>query len=158
MNKVLIVDANDPIVALLRSAGCQAMIIIIRGANEELPEILAAERFIGPFRIDASKAMVWRCRESLDLSPKEYMLFLVLAKADGALISKRSLLQTVWGASNLRTRTLETHIKQLRHKIFVTGDPPFIRTRFKQGYYFDVSAAVEFCGRCPFQQDCGRGQ
>jgi DNA-binding response OmpR family regulator len=54
----------------------------------------------------------------VSLTPKEFDLLAVLMSQPDAALSRRRLLETVWGEEHSRdTRTLDTHIKQIRRAI-----------------------------------------
>lgn len=50
------------------------------------------------------------------LTPKEYELLLLLLSSPGVALTRKQLLDSVWGGQRSQDdRTLDTHIKQLRH-------------------------------------------
>jgi len=67
---------------------------------------------------------------------KEYQLLAMLAQNAGEIIRRDVLLLRVWGYSReIRTRTLDVHIRRLRKKLGAYGDR-YIETIFGVGYRF----------------------
>ena len=70
------------------------------------------------------------------LTPMEFDLLVALLKRGGAVASRVELLQEVWGHSAaVLTRTVDTHIAELRRKLERDpAAPEFILTARKAGY------------------------
>lgn len=90
----------------------------------------------GDIEIDPRTRVVKRSGKAVTLSPKEYELLLALARAGGAVVSRLELLRRVWDYSeDVVTRTVDTHIAELRRKLEPTpGEPRHILTVRKSGY------------------------
>lgn len=88
----------------------------------------------------ASRSVLCRGRE-VPLTPREFDLLWFLAKSPGRVFTRESLLQQVWGYEYLGdTRTVDTHVKNLREKLGpVEGQ--FIRTVWGVGYKFEARGA-----------------
>ncbi len=87
--------------------------------------------------IDLAARTVRRAGEDIHLTPIEYELLRVLAVNRGRVITHRTLLGEVWGPNYVDdTRTLRTHIANLRRKIEPAGAPRLIRTDAGVGYRF----------------------
>jgi len=72
----------------------------------------------------------------LSLTRKEYDLLALLVSYAGVLIPRAELLMRVWGYSTeIRTRTLDVHIRHLRKKLGVYADV-YIETVFGVGHRF----------------------
>ncbi len=70
------------------------------------------------------------------LTRKEYELLALLVQNAGEIIPRDVLLMRVWGYSTeVRTRTLDVHIRRLRKKLGPYGDR-YIETVFGVGYRF----------------------
>jgi DNA-binding response OmpR family regulator len=70
------------------------------------------------------------------LTRKEYELIALLARNAGEIVPRDVLLMRVWGYSReIRTRTLDVHIRRLRKKLGAYGDE-YIETIFGVGYRF----------------------
>jgi DNA-binding response OmpR family regulator len=74
--------------------------------------------------------------EPLPLTRKEYDLLALLVSYAGVIIPRAEMLMRVWGYSTeIRTRTLDVHIRHLRKKLGVYADV-YIETVFGIGHRF----------------------
>jgi two-component system, OmpR family, alkaline phosphatase synthesis response regulator PhoP len=74
--------------------------------------------------------------QALDLTRKEYDLLAVLVQNAGEIVHRETLLERVWGySSEIRTRTLDVHIRRLRKKLGAYSEQ-YIETIFSVGYRF----------------------
>ncbi|MBU2572556.1 MAG: winged helix-turn-helix domain-containing protein [Elusimicrobia bacterium] len=72
---------------------------------------------------------------SMPLTRKEAELLRLFLKRPGMVFSKTTLLEVVWGyVVNIKTRTVDCHIKNLRQKLNPHGSR--IETRYSSGYCF----------------------
>ena len=72
----------------------------------------------------------------LGLTRKEYDLLALLIQNAGEVVARETLLMRVWGYSNqIRTRTLDVHIRRLRKKLGEHSGT-YIETIFSVGYRF----------------------
>jgi DNA-binding response OmpR family regulator len=72
----------------------------------------------------------------LRLTRKEYDLLALLVRNAGEVVSRETLLLRVWGYTNqIRTRTLDVHIRRLRKKLGEHSSL-YIETIFGVGYRF----------------------
>ena len=70
------------------------------------------------------------------LTRKEYELLSLLVQNAGEIIPREALLWKIWGYSTqIRTRTLDVHIRRLRKKLGSYSDQ-YIETIFGIGYRF----------------------
>jgi len=92
---------------------------------------------IDTLEIDLGARVVRRGGEEIHLTPIEYELLRVLAVNRGRVMTHRALLAEVWGPNYADdTRTLRTHIANLRRKIEPDGATALIRTDAGVGYRF----------------------
>ena len=100
----------------------------------------AAYRF-GDLELDEATRTVLRAGRPVELTPKEFDLMCVLLRAGGAVVPRDELLRRVWGhRSPAITRTLDTHVAELRRKLEPDpAAPRHILTVRKVGYR--ISAA-----------------
>src|SRR3954453_7953047 len=78
------------------------------------------------------------------LTRKEYDLLALLVQHAGEIIPREALLLRVWGySSEIRTRTLDVHIRRLRKKLGNYADR-YIETIFGIGYRFQPFHAPRF--------------
>lgn len=105
---------------------------LLRRSGQGTPEIV---RF-GEIELDPSTRTVLRSGASVELSPKELDLLLALARRDGAVAPRQELLEEVWGyAEDVVSRTIDTHIAELRRKLETDpAHPRHILTARKAGY------------------------
>jgi DNA-binding response OmpR family regulator len=103
------------------------------GATGERKESL--ERF-GKVTIDLARRTVTRDGSAAELAPREFDLLLALVRRRGAVATRLELLKEVWGYSSAAvTRTVDTHIAELRRKLEEDpGTPRHILTVRKVGY------------------------
>ena len=74
--------------------------------------------------------------ERLRLTRKEYELLALLVQNAGEIVTREDLLLRVWGyGSQIRTRTLDVHIRRLRKKLGAYAEL-YIETIFGIGYRF----------------------
>jgi two-component system, OmpR family, alkaline phosphatase synthesis response regulator PhoP len=85
----------------------------------------------------------------LGLTRKEYDLLALLIQNAGEVVSREMLLLRVWGYSNqIRTRTLDVHIRRLRKKLGEHSGT-YIETIFSVGYRFQPFRAARLVSRVP---------
>jgi two-component system alkaline phosphatase synthesis response regulator PhoP len=94
-----------------------------------------SERF-GEIEVDASTRSVRRNGDDVPVTPMEFDLLVALLRRNGAVASRLELLKEVWGHSSaVLTRTVDTHIGELRRKLERDASTPkHILTVRKAGY------------------------
>jgi DNA-binding response OmpR family regulator len=92
----------------------------------------------GEIRVDFRRAEVRRAGESVELSSLEFKLLRYFVEHRGELLSRRELLEHVWGyPAVLQTRTVDVHVASLRQKIERhAAKPEHILTVHRMGYRF----------------------
>jgi len=86
--------------------------------------------------LDFQRKMAALDLERLRLTRKEYELLALLVQNAGDIVSREDLLMNVWGYnSQIRTRTLDVHIRRLRKKLGAYAEL-YIETIFGIGYRF----------------------
>jgi len=71
-----------------------------------------------PFEIDIQRGEIRKAGTKLELTPKEFELTVTLFRNIGRLLSRGHLQEAVWGRSvDLATRTVDTHVSQVRKKL-----------------------------------------
>ena len=91
--------------------------------------------------IDKSRGQVWRGKHLISLTPTEFRLLVVLAQHSGQALSRRQLLDAVWGysADIESERTVNVHIRRLREKVeHDPSRPTLIQTMPGIGYRFNT--------------------
>jgi len=97
------------------------------GFETEQPAYEGGELSIDPATFDV------RCEgREVRLTRKEFALLYELARNEGRVMTRESLLDHVWGlAYHGETRTLDVHVRRLRQKL---GNPAIIETMTGIGY------------------------
>src|SRR5436190_23834806 len=94
--------------------------------------------------MDFAQQMVILDAERMTLTRKEYDLLALLVQHAGEIIPREALLMRVWGYSaEIRTRTLDVHIRRLRKKLGNYADQ-YIETIFGIGYRFQPFHAPRY--------------
>ena len=93
------------------------------------------QRF-GDVEVESTTRSVRRHGELVALTPMEFDLLIALLRRQGAVASRLELLKEVWGHSSaVLTRTVDTHIGELRRKLeHDPSTPRHILTVRKAGY------------------------
>lgn len=90
----------------------------------------------GPFTLYPEKYVALCDGVDLELTPKLFELFLLLAKSPGRVFTRDFLLERVWGIDYAgETRTVDVHITWLRKKLEQDpGEPRYLLTVRGVGY------------------------
>ena len=90
----------------------------------------------GDVDVDSDRRSVKRHGKEISLTPRAFELLLTLLKRSDATVSRHDLLRTVWGYDrSVTTRTVDTHIAELRRKLEENAsEPRHILTVHKVGY------------------------
>lgn len=92
-------------------------------------------------QVDQASRQVYKDGSTVPLTPLEFDLLVALLKRDGAVARRDELLKEVWGHNGkIHSRTIDTHIAELRNKLEETPSKPrFIKTAPKIGYRMEIS-------------------
>ena len=121
---------------------------------ELLPEGLSS---VPPYQdrhlsVDFRDQLVLLDGKRLVLRKKEFDLLALLVRNAGQVVPRQSLLSLVWGYSgDVRTRTLDVHVRRLRSKLGSQADR-YIETIFGIGYRFQPWSAVDPLGSSPAEE------
>ena len=86
--------------------------------------------------INTTEMRITRDGVNIDLTPKEYKLLLLLAKAKGRTLSKQAIAEQLWDINfDPNLNTIEVYINFLRKKIDKNQETKLIHTRPGFGYY-----------------------
>lgn len=91
------------------------------------------EHALADLRIDEQRHHVERSGSEVDLTPTEFRLLLVLVRHPGVVLSKRQLLEDVWGFDAYDENLVEVHLSSLRRKLERHG-PRLLHTVRGVGY------------------------
>lgn len=111
---------------------------VLRRVNRVKEETFE-ELSIGEIKILPDKREVFFDSDLVDLKNKEYELLFYLMKNAGRVLSRKQLLDAVWGYDYFgESRTVDVHVSQLRFKIEEDPDKPkYIKTLRSVGYKFN---------------------
>ncbi len=105
-------------------------------ARQSLPSL-----FVEDLRLDLAQRKAYRAGNAIHLSPKEFDLLLVLARADGEVLPRKQILEQVWDMPfDPGTNLLDVHIGRLRKKIERNGSN-LIQTERGVGYRLGIIQA-----------------
>jgi DNA-binding response OmpR family regulator len=94
--------------------------------------------------LDFQQQAVFVDKKQMTLTKKEYELLALLVQHAGEIVPRHALLMEVWGYSaEIRTRTLDVHVRRLRRKLGTYADR-YIETIFGIGYRFQPFHAPRF--------------
>lgn len=102
--------------------------------KDKFPEVFK----IGELTVDFSKIRAAIKGKPVELTAKEFELLKALIKANGRVLSREHLLNTIWGldrAVEIETRTVDVHIGSLRKKL--KSEEKRIVTVKNYGYSFE---------------------
>jgi DNA-binding response OmpR family regulator len=71
----------------------------------------------GPFRLDVGKRSLSRDRSEIHMTRSEYLLLRALVLNRGEVVSRRQLMQAVWGTTIVSHGSLDTLVNTLREKL-----------------------------------------
>jgi DNA-binding response OmpR family regulator len=110
---------------------------LLRRSARETDDTPAATLRFGEVVVDLGSRTITRAGRSVTLTPKAYELLLALVKRDGVVASRAELLKEVWGyGAFIMTRTVDSHVAELRRKLDDADAPKHIITVWKVGYRF----------------------
>jgi DNA-binding response OmpR family regulator len=108
---------------------------LLRRGARETEAVGESTLGFGDVAVDRASRTVLRAGTQVPLTPKAYELLLALVRRDGAVASRVELLKEVWGYSAfIMTRTVDSHIAELRRKLDDPDRPRHIITVWKVGY------------------------
>lgn len=91
---------------------------------------------IADLKIDQDNKTVIRNGQVINLTPKEYKLLLLLAKANGKILSKQQIANELWDYHiETNQNTIEVYINFLRNKLDKGAQTKLIHTKVGFGYY-----------------------
>ncbi|NUQ00514.1 MAG: response regulator transcription factor [Armatimonadetes bacterium] len=112
-------------------------------------EPLALETLnVGRLRVDYSRQMLYVDGKQWPIGGRELHLIHVLAANVGLLVSRRLLLEEVWGISDPEAKTLDVHISRLRKHLDEAGGlGKMLRTVRGRGYLLSAELLAGSDGR-----------
>jgi DNA-binding response OmpR family regulator len=109
----------------------------VRAAIRRSVKNSSAQYSINEIEVDTISRVVKCNGERVEMSLKEYELFIFLIKNQNIALERDKILDAVWGYDFYGDqRTIDTHIKNIRAKIGTVGN--YIKTIRGFGYKFEV--------------------
>lgn len=103
------------------------------GRRGPIPQAVCLE--FGGLALNQSTREVHRGTRALTLTRTEYSILELLMRNAGRVISRDTLIETVWGsAAEIESNTLDAFVRLLRAKVEHPGDPKLIHTVRGIGY------------------------
>ncbi len=104
-------------------------------ALERRPRLEATRFSVGALEIDMVRRVAAARGSRLELTPIEFGLLAMLARSDGQIVNRGSLLREVWGYDfEPATNVVDVHVNRLRRKLEAEGVGSAIRTVRGRGY------------------------
>lgn len=99
------------------------------------PSVHQVSLTVGSLTIDPSTRSVTRTGVPLSLTRTEFGLLEYLVRRCGRVVTRRALIDGVWGADrDIEDNTLDAFVRLLRQKVDGEGNPPLIHTVRGVGY------------------------
>ena len=93
------------------------LILVKRIENILRRNTVESEITVGDLTVSIDDCTVYWQEEKMPLTKKEYEILQALAKRKDHLVTRDQLMNTIWGYSELDSRVLDNHIKNIRKKI-----------------------------------------
>lgn len=101
-----------------------------------MPQVEKKMLTCGNLEIEVDEMTVKRAGQIITLTPKEFKLLVILAEANGRVLSKQSIADKLWDYHiETNQNTIEVYINFLRNKIDKNFDEKLIHTKVGFGYY-----------------------
>ena len=125
--------ADDYMIKPLRKAELLARVTAL--LRRAYPKAQETRLSYPPYEFDLGKRDPRRDGRRIDLTPKEFDLCVFLFRNTGRLLSRGHLLQAVWGkGAQIHTRTVDTHISQVRKKLIAPNSGYRLNPVYNYGY------------------------
>lgn len=108
--------------------------VLRRAGQETLPRLLT----FGSLTINPTEQIALLDGNPLSLTPMEFSLLLFFARNPNRALKRQELLEAVWGHTFVTPRTVDEHVKRLRHKLASL-----------EGGGIDTVRGVGYCWRWP---------
>ena len=131
--------ADDYMIKPLRKAELIARVTAI--LRRAYPRPRETRLSIPPYELDLERREMSRSGQRIDVTPKEFDLCAFLFRNTGRLLSRGHLLQAVWGKdARVHTRTVDTHVSQVRKKVFAAHADYLLNPVYNYGYRLEKAA------------------
>jgi DNA-binding response OmpR family regulator len=123
---------------MVKPARCNELLARVKALvrRHETPESTGEVCVFGAFAVNKKKRTIAFQGENLTLTDKDFDLTVFLFENLGRLLSRKFLLERIWGvSSDINTRTVDTHMSRLRRKLGIKPENGFrIKTIYQHGY------------------------
>lgn len=110
---------------------------LLRRTNQESEKV---QIILSPLSINNSNRTASVKGQTLLLTAKEFDLLWLMSKNKGMAFSREKLLEIIWGVDFLgESRTVDSHVKNLRDKLRKAGMDDIIHTVWGVGYKLEVA-------------------
>lgn len=92
------------------------LILMKRIENIFRSTVTESEIVVGDLRVSIDDCTVYWQEEKMSPTKKEYEIIQALAKRKNHLVTRDQLMNTIWGYSELDSRVLDNHVKNIRKK------------------------------------------
>lgn len=92
------------------------LILMKRIENIFRSTVTESEIIVGDLRVSIDDCTVYWQEEKMSPTKKEYEIIQALAKRKNHLVTRDQLMNTIWGYSELDSRVLDNHVKNIRKK------------------------------------------
>lgn len=104
----------------------------------------AKQLLFGPFRLDPTNECLWRGEKEIRLHAKAFGLLRYLLDHRGQMVTKGSLLETIWPAVNVTEAVLSVYVAEIRKALGEHPKKPvFIETLHRRGYRFIAPVTID---------------
>lgn len=107
--------------ALLSAAGLDAIVVASAEPCEITPTGTSHPEMVGDLVIDRAAHVARRAGAALTLTATEFRLLATFVTNTGIVLSKRRLLELVWGFDDYDVNLVEVHVSALRRKLEAHG-------------------------------------
>ncbi len=98
----------------------------------------------GPFRLDVATRCLWRGEQLLPFPPKPFDVLACLVANAGEVVTKETLLDTVWPETSVTEGVLKTCMREIRQRLGEAARAPqYVATVHGRGYRFIADVAIE---------------
>ncbi|MCG8673574.1 MAG: response regulator transcription factor [Pseudomonadales bacterium] len=127
--------ADDYMVKPVRQAELKARLEALArraGVNDQIANVIE----VGPYRFNVAAREVFLNDELVNVTEKDFDLAVCLFSNVGRVLSRKYLLETIWGVTaDVNTRTVDVHISRIRKSLNINPDRGYrIKTVYQHGY------------------------
>ncbi|MDX1695888.1 MAG: response regulator transcription factor [Ketobacteraceae bacterium] len=97
---------------------------------------------LGPYRFDISAREAYLSNQPVTLTEKDFDLAICLFNNVGRVLSRKYLLETIWGVTaDVNTRTVDVHISRIRKSLNISPENGYrIKTVYQHGYRLEATS------------------